>query len=914
MKKLLLFVMASSFFLLSFWVFVPSVSAQQCASTRVVNQYACVNNDQCQTEELRCSINGRSCGGDLDDPCLSDEGTCRSFCTSIGGGPECKTTAQAVTCNTSSCQASVLLKNCSTSGGGVSGACNEIGNIQTFQCYVNDGGDTGGGGTSGGTTGSCAWCSTSSQCSASGGSWGGGEGYCAGTDRCCEVPSSGGSSGGGDGLPPCPDCSNRFCGQDGCSSNRHERPGSVPVWQTANQGTIVIPANDTQVSLIWSDPSGLDSCWQNREGNFDLRVYEISEFGGTIRQTIVDSRFSRSSLYIEDTENSDRENGQMRYRFYPTGRYYRALVRSVNTICSSNNPALSDWATIEFQVYATQTGKIFLDTNDDAVVDANGKCVSPTVPGGDTTLSLISQRTQPQWSEYNFGGWGYVTISGNENDATLPSRGLGTPWADDAMAGSAASIVDDNWSTFWASNSRSRYHNGELDDNVRGEGVGYNFTPPYQSIQYMRFYGYSSGDPDYRVSDVPHLNVSIQDEAGQNVSLVNGPVSRSWFVTPATLISQVRFTAHVTGWTDSRHMGVAEIELFTNPDPTPQFNTVAMGTEQIDTAGWTNEGAFSINSAMGVASTLELDLSSDEFTCSCPEGCVYNVSQANQNMNFFVNVKADPWFQIQDGAVAAYGDGSLAISNPIPEQCTSANNCTPVMVRTPNSTAPAVITGGGTVDMSETPGLQTTGIDDENQNWLARLTATPARQDFAYFRRIYKFPTAEVQDDYELNFNNASKPDGTPDNLGVSAYYREGDLTITSPWTVASGESYVILVNGDVNVNANITVANGGFLAFVASGDITFASTLGSSTVNSTTPVVEGVYIADGKIVLPASQLKFVGAGTFVGWNGFDLFRNFDSTDNWYNPTELFVYRPDLLRNAPEEMKTPRYEWNEVNP
>jgi len=809
------------------------------------------------------------------------------------------------------CHCQTACDDCPSGGGGTTGPVCGDGICNGDQSCEADCGpppDTGGGGDTGGNTGSWGSCGScdcghGSECVTDP------NGGCQWDPGSCS--SSSGDSGPGDGLPPCPDCSNRFCGQDGCSSDRHKREGAIPIWQTANQGTIVIPSNTSQASLIWVDPSGLDSCWQNREGSFDLKVWQITGWGGTAIQTVVDSRFSRSSLYIEDTENNNYENGQMRYNFVPTGRYYRATVRSVNTICSSNNPALSDWATIEFQVYATQTGKIFLDTNDDAVVDANGKCVSPTVPAGNTTMSLISQRDQAPWTAYNFGGWGYVTIGGNEYDATDPSKALGTPWADDDYYGRDASmIVDNNWSTYWISNSRSRRHNGEMEDNVRGEGVGYNFTSPYQPIQYMRFYGYNDGD---KVRDVPHLNVSVTDDAGQGVPIVNGPVNRSWFVTPASLISRVRFTAHVTGWEDGGRMGVAEIELFTNPDPTPQLVTTGAG-QQIDTAGWTNQGAFSLNSAMGVYSTLELDLNTDEFTCSCPEGCVYNVSQANQNMNFFINVKADPWFQIQDGGVAAYGDGSLAISNPIPEQCTSANNCTPVMVRTPNSTAPAVITGGGTVDMGEPPGLQTTGIDDENKNWLARMTASPARQDYAYFRRIYKFPTAEVQDDYALNFNNAPKPDGTPNNEGVAAYYSAEDLTITSPWTVASGESYVILVNGNLNVNADITVANGGFLAFVTSGDVTFASTLGNVAANSTTPVVQGVFIADGKIRLPESQLKFVGAGTFVGWSGFDLFRNFESTDNWYNPTELFVYRPDFLQNAPEEMKTPRYEWNEVNP
>ncbi len=64
---------------------------------------------------------------------------------------------------------------------------------------------------------------------------------------------------------------------------------------------------------------------------------------------------------------------------------------------------------------------------------------------------------------------------------------------------------------------------------------------------------------------------------------------------------------------------------------------------------------------------------------------------------------------------------------------------------------------------------------------------------------------------------------------------------------------------------------------------------------------------------------KFVGEGTFVGWNGIVLERDYDDyagrkVENNYTPTESFRYRPDFLLNAPEEIKVPRYIWREVAP
>lgn len=710
-------------------------------------------------------------------------------------------------------------------------------------------------------------------------------------------PENGGGGGatsghGGETQTQCNQCGNRLCGQSGCTSRHTASPGT-PSWQMGNQATLIMPANDSHVALEWRDPYPRDSCQVDKENHFDLQVYQIDSFGGAVVNTALETRVSRGSVYVE--EGIPETNQLMRYYFTPSVRFYRASIRAVNTICSASNPTTSSWTTVEFQVLSTQTGKIYLDTNDDAVVDANGRCVSPTVPGGSTTTSIITQRNEPQWAEYNFDGWGWTYKS---NWPAVSLAPLGSPFAPSARFGSAASIVDGSGSTYWASSSRG--------DDTNHRKVGINFTTPQEGIQVVSIQEYNDGGD---IKAAPHTSVNIDGITAKGAA---APY-KSWMITPGITLDYIRFTTNNTGFTDDERWGVAEIRAYRNPNPAPSIETWAAGVEKIATAGWTDQGAYSVNSAFGVTSTLELNLNSDEYTCSCPEGCVYRVSRSNQSMNFFINVKADPWFQVQDGGVAAYGDNSLAISNPIPAQCTPANGCAPVLVRTPNSTAPVVMTGGGMVDVSDAVGQQTTGLDDENKNWLARLSSVPSRQDFAYFKRIYKLPSTPV-DDFELNFNHATKPNQAPRNHGVRAYYQAGDLEITTPWHVEVGEAFVILVDGTIHIQNEITVAEGGFLALVSRHDIVFAPSLGTSDVHSTTPVVEGVYIADGKIRLSEGPLKFVGAGTFVGWGGFELGRDFQSTDNWHNPTELFIYRPDFLQNAPDEMKVPRYDWNEVNP
>ena len=56
-----------------------------------------------------------------------------------------------------------------------------------------------------------------------------------------------------------------------------------------------------------------------------------------------------------------------------------------------------------------------------------------------------------------------------------------------------------------------------------------------------------------------------------------------------------------------------------------------------------------------------------------------------------------------------------------------------------------------------------------------------------------------------------------------------------------------------------------------------------------------------------------------MGWSGFALDRDYANTGTQgvYNnvaPTEVFRFRPDFLRNAPDALLRARYNWQEINP
>jgi len=59
----------------------------------------------------------------------------------------------------------------------------------------------------------------------------------------------------------------------------------------------------------------------------------------------------------------------------------------------------------------------------------------------------------------------------------------------------------------------------------------------------------------------------------------------------------------------------------------------------------------------------------------------------------------------------------------------------------------------------------------------------------------------------------------------------------------------------------------------------------------------------------------------FVGWKGIDLQRSYSHpTDvalterNYYQPTELFIDRPDFALNMPTQMLRSQIDWREVAP
>lgn len=312
---------------------------------------------------------------------------------------------------------------------------------------------------------------------------------------------------------------------------------------------------------------------------------------------------------------------------------------------------------------------------------------------------------------------------------------------------------------------------------------------------------------------------------------------------------------------------------------------------QLSTFKW---DIFDTNNASGYTVGLNsslYQLSSSPYSISIAPGVNYNwyvqgirpyevspyTGQECPNTDFFCNlVTASAWWQVDGGNVHADG-GDVRSSIPsmaaLPYLITGVSGL---------PSFPGVLNvGGGTIN------------ETASSEWWAQTVFRGLETKYGYFERILADDPAGFLD-WE---------GGQPANNSV--YFYDGSKDTSGVWNIGSAGKIVILVEGDVTITENINVDLGGFLAIIASGDIIIADDVTN---------VEGVYVADETISSGTGNSQLIGEGIFTGWQGINLERDFNSATNNTTPAEIFIYRPDLVRNAYRYLLKPKISWQEVAP
>ena len=335
------------------------------------------------------------------------------------------------------------------------------------------------------------------------------------------------------------------------------------------------------------------------------------------------------------------------------------------------------------------------------------------------------------------------------------------------------------------------------------------------------------------------------------------------------------------------------------------------------------------------------------------------------NLNFYVqlvNLANDAWWQLWGGN--AYG--KQGVSSTVPFSCGSDPDCKRTMIANLagiSNSAGVPISQGAVTEANGSfysendiaPGDGSVGNPKAN---TISTGFTPPIENYSYFLNNVDIaipataanPSSITQissnissaTEFQAAFDSNYSVQGTdkvvwvPNSLTINLGNPSG-----GKWSVPAGEKWIVFVPGNLTFTGPtdhsagaqetlIQVANGGFLAFIVQGDITFDENIGYGFDDDTlldtynTPIVEGVFIASDELIIKSKggstpgDYKFVGAGTFVGWTNVRLERDFDNgatRKQLHNnsPTELFIYRPDFMSNAPAFLYKPRMSWKEVN-
>jgi hypothetical protein len=75
----------------------------------------------------------------------------------------------------------------------------------------------------------------------------------------------------------------------------------------------------------------------------------------------------------------------------------------------------------------------------------------------------------------------------------------------------------------------------------------------------------------------------------------------------------------------------------------------------------------------------------------------------------------------------------------------------------------------------------------------------------------------------------------------------------------------------------------------------------------------DGIIITNGTFDTGTGNVDFTYNGSVVAWNGVILGRDL-KTDNYGNPAETFIYRPQMLLNVPPFFGIQTMKWREVPP
>lgn len=305
-----------------------------------------------------------------------------------------------------------------------------------------------------------------------------------------------------------------------------------------------------------------------------------------------------------------------------------------------------------------------------------------------------------------------------------------------------------------------------------------------------------------------------------------------------------------------------------------------------------SDGRFAFYGGLNTPVNLVLSGFSGSYVPSTAAGCNSGTtltSVPNPNTSspayFYLTQLREAWWQTVGGSIYANGSVRSEIPSSSEDLITAG-------------------TGGALGALMRSTGTVDTGagaVSTEGYSALMRYRGKTMNYD--YFA-AHMGVTPNTSNDWGADTMN--KPANNPNK---TFYYLDptgSEASVSTPWTVADGESYVVFVDGDLRIASSVTVEPGGFVAFIVNGDM---------RVSPAVADIQGLFVVDGATITETNGGNDVPAGfegSVVSWGGVSLGRDLGAGNNL--PAESFTYRPDLLVNMPDAMKVFALKWEEVVP
>lgn len=273
-----------------------------------------------------------------------------------------------------------------------------------------------------------------------------------------------------------------------------------------------------------------------------------------------------------------------------------------------------------------------------------------------------------------------------------------------------------------------------------------------------------------------------------------------------------------------------------------------------------------------------------------------------------------PWYQAVGGDVMAGGDITVGVPEDIENR---------YFIRSSTDSNGGLAVYGASYDFSiETGNTGDTLVSP--LNYKVQDASLPfAASSWSWYDY---FDTMTDKSKVKTELDPQEAGDFLLSHLGTPAadtpYYINGSVTISQPWSIPSGQKYVVFVSGDLTIGNTITRADPktGFIGFVVNGDITIDPSVGVA-YTSETPVLEGLFAANGVFhtggsTNPTTE-RLVGKGLFIA-DSFDFNRDLGDIEevdqNQTTAGELFIYDPSLPFTIPSYANKSTVRREEVKP